>query len=182
MKIRIRMGGRGLAQAGTGATVAEAEGNMLIAADIDAIVAELASRDITVAGLTVTGDAFFSYVETGEIYSDSYTGEFDSQVNQLITDREGASLDVVVADGKLAKVPRHSNYVSPTDYPSVLKVVAAAGNITLDTTGLTMLKSDGKTAAIAFGSLVRDLAIGNVGVCESNTAKSIDGLISATYT
>ena len=94
-----------------------------------------------------------------------------------------ASVDVINSDSKIAKVMRHpANYVTPTDYPAEIMVVAAAGNISLNTTGLTLLKTTGGyAAALAFASLARDMSIGVLDACANGTPANIDTIVSNTY-
>ncbi len=94
-----------------------------------------------------------------------------------------ASVDVINSDSKIAKVMRHpANYVTPTDYPAEIMVVAAAGNISLNTTGLTLLKTTGGYAAtLAFASLARDMSIGVLAACANGTPANIDTIVSNTY-
>lgn len=107
-------------------------------------------------------------------------GDFNANVDLRIANI--ASIDVVDSSSKIAKALRHpANYVTPTDYPSTLKAVTASGNITIDTIGFVMLKSDGKAANIAFASLAHDLAIDDIAVCNSGSPANIDTLGSAAY-
>jgi hypothetical protein len=98
---------------------------------------------------------------------------------------EGASIDVVGSDGKLNKVAKRSNWVSPTSYPTDLKVVNGTTSILLDATGITMTDTagSGKSMQIAFANLLggKTVYLRTDDYCDSTTSKTQMHLASAPY-
>lgn len=112
----------------------------------------------------------------------------------------GNVTQVVMANGALANC-----YVANTNanaYPTTLKTVNPAGNVTIDnvgvstyfakvstvngnvtidSTGISLVTSGGKYCNIAFSAVTHDMAVRTVTVCDSGTSKSMDFIASAAY-
>lgn len=97
---------------------------------------------------------------------------------------EGAAIDVVGSDGKLNKVPKHSTWVTPTNYPISLKTVNSGNSVTIDNYGLEV--SNGTyTAKILFtelASFAKNLSLRELTICDAGVSKKILILASAPYT
>lgn len=95
---------------------------------------------------------------------------------------EGAAIDAVGSNGKLNKVPKHSTWATPTDYPTVSKVVNGSTSVLIDSTGVTITTSGGKTCTLAFSAITADMTVREIDVCDSGTPKKMLILASAPYT
>lgn len=93
---------------------------------------------------------------------------------------EGDAIGVVGSDGKLNLVPKHSTWVTPTAYPTVLKSVNGSTNVLIDSSGLTITNSSGKTCTISFSALTQNMAIKTVTVCDSLTGTQKSMLVLAS--
>lgn len=93
---------------------------------------------------------------------------------------EGAAIDVVGSDGKLNKVPKHSTWVTPTNYPTFLRTVTSGKKITLDSNGLE-LDNGSQTARIFFTAFTKDLTIREISICDAGVTKKMLVLGSAPY-
>lgn len=95
---------------------------------------------------------------------------------------ENAAIDVVGSDGKLNKVAKHSSWVTPTTYPTLLKT-STTGNtqfVTADSNGLEVDQGTYK-ARIWFADLTKDVILREIDVCSSGTPKKMLILGSAPY-
>lgn len=96
---------------------------------------------------------------------------------------EGSAASVVGADGKLNAVRKHSTWGTPSTYPTVVKMVDGTSAILLNSDGLQILKSSGTvTVNILFADFTRNVALREIDVNDSGTAKKILLLASAAYT
>lgn len=93
---------------------------------------------------------------------------------------EGAAIDVVGSDGKLNKVPKHSTWVTPTNYPTFLRTLTSGKKVTLDSNGLE-LDNGSQTARIFFTAFTKDLTIREISICDAGVTKKMLVLGSAPY-
>jgi hypothetical protein len=94
---------------------------------------------------------------------------------------EGTAASVVGADGKLNAVRKHSTWGTPSAYPTVVKMVDGSVSVTLNSSGLEI--NDGTyTVQILFADFARNVAMREIDVNDSGTAKKILLLASAAYT
>jgi hypothetical protein len=94
---------------------------------------------------------------------------------------EGAAVGAVGADGKLASVVQRSDAGTPTAYPTVLKVVNGTTSILINSTGITITTSSGKTCIIAFSAITQDMTVREITICDGATEKKMLVLGSAPY-
>ena len=93
---------------------------------------------------------------------------------------EGVAIEVVGSNGKLNKVPKHSTWVEPTDYPTFLRTVTSGKKVTLDSNGLE-LDNGSQTARIFFTAFNKDLTIREISICDAGVTKKMLVLGSAPY-
>lgn len=93
---------------------------------------------------------------------------------------EGAAIEVVGSNGQLNKVPKHSTWVTPTDYPTFLRTVTSGKKVTLDSNGLEVDQGTYK-ARIFFSDLTKDLTLRELTICDAGVSKKILILASAPY-
>ena len=93
---------------------------------------------------------------------------------------EGAAIDVVGSDGKLNKVPKHSTWVTPTNYPTFLRTLTSGKKVTLDSNGLE-IDNGSQTARIFFTAFKKDLTIREISICDAGVTKKMLVLGSAPY-
>lgn len=112
---------------------------------------------------------------------------------------EGPAVEVVGADGKLNKVPKHSTWVAPTNYPSLLATnggtaqmtgtafVTALGNFAASLRaesgeGLYIQKSGGATYLYIQENLITQImTVREIDVCDGGVAKKMLVIGSAPY-
>lgn len=93
---------------------------------------------------------------------------------------EGAAIEVVGSSGLLNKVPKHSTWVTPTDYPTFLRTLTSGKKVTLDSNGLE-LDNGSQTARIFFTAFNKDLTIREISICDAGVTKKMLVLGSAPY-
>ena len=93
---------------------------------------------------------------------------------------EGAAIDVVGSDGKLNKVPKHSTWQEPTNYPTFLRTLTSGKKVTLDSNGLEVDQGTYK-ARIWFSDLTKDLTLRELTICDAGVSKKMLVLGSAPY-
>lgn len=93
---------------------------------------------------------------------------------------ENLSIEVIGSDGKLNKVAKHSSWVTPTNYPTEIRVVNSANSVIISATGLTVIAGS-NSISLSFASIARNMSIRTISVCDGTTTKSMDIIASAPY-